>query len=367
MGQSEALWEPWILTRRATRENWKDISYVRLATDVGSFPKGTVGLADRIVYGYPKIPRIEVLEKGLRTHFTHPFWVEEKVDGYNVRVVCWEGELLALTRGGFVCPFTTDRAGDWIDREIFREIPDVVLCGEVVGPDNPYVISTSPLVERDARFFLFDVMRMGSQEFVPHELKQELARRFGIDLVPLYGQWTTEDIPRIREIIVELNRKAREGVIFKEAGGRSLRAKYVTASSDLSDIAAMGERFYDVHPSYFTSRILRLVLFLSEIGGANPLELETELGRALVRGYGKAVKEFLKHGQCGDEFRCRFRNPENAERLIQHLHKVEGEKSRTLVRELKQEGDFWVLRFYKVYSATTDLLRNLWEGLLRFD
>lgn len=64
------------------------------------------------------------------------FYAEEKLDGYNVRLFCHNGAYYALTRGGFVCPFTTEWAEIWAQRHglgaFFRDHPNQVLCGEGV-------------------------------------------------------------------------------------------------------------------------------------------------------------------------------------------------------------------------------------------
>jgi len=40
-----------------------------------------------------------------------------------------DGDVYALTRGGFICPFSTEVARDRIDPQIFYDHPDIVLSG----------------------------------------------------------------------------------------------------------------------------------------------------------------------------------------------------------------------------------------------
>jgi len=98
-------------------EVYGDLEYLRFTDDFKDIPRGTVLLKDTILWGYPHIGRIFQLSTGIREQFEGPFWVEEKVDGYNVRVFTHNGDVYALTRGGYVCAFTTDRVRDFVNLE----------------------------------------------------------------------------------------------------------------------------------------------------------------------------------------------------------------------------------------------------------
>ena len=82
-----------------------------------------------------------VLDPTLKKHFNglSKLAVEEKMNGYNVRVAQVNGEILAITRSGYICPYTTERANVKLNLEFFEAFPELVLYGEMVGPDNPYV------------------------------------------------------------------------------------------------------------------------------------------------------------------------------------------------------------------------------------
>jgi len=42
-----------------------------------------------------------------------------------------DGEIVALTRGGFVCPYSTEVASRLIPGAVFDDHPELVLCGEM--------------------------------------------------------------------------------------------------------------------------------------------------------------------------------------------------------------------------------------------
>ena len=110
-----------------------------------------------VVWGFPKIHRAMMLEPALRTHFTtESVAVEEKMNGYNTRVASINGQVVALTRGGHICPYTTEKAESLIPEKIFTDHPEWVLCGEMVGPDSPYAPKETYGIE-SLQFFLFDI------------------------------------------------------------------------------------------------------------------------------------------------------------------------------------------------------------------
>lgn len=79
------------------------------------------------------------IESGVPRHFKGSFFAEEKVDGYNAKVVNVAGRILAFTRSGQVCPFTTDRILDFLPTPFFEDHPEWIICAEIAGPDNSYI------------------------------------------------------------------------------------------------------------------------------------------------------------------------------------------------------------------------------------
>jgi putative ATP-dependent DNA ligase len=116
---------------------FNDLTFVRLSQEYKSYPRGTVFYDKGIILGYPRIMRILHLANGITRYFKNKFYVEEKMDGYNVRIAVINRIPLAFTKGGFICPFTTDRIPDLIDLNFFKEYPEHIICGEVVGPGSP--------------------------------------------------------------------------------------------------------------------------------------------------------------------------------------------------------------------------------------
>lgn len=344
------------------------LEYLRFSDDYKDIPRGTAIFKDFVIWGYPHIGRIFLLETGLREQFEAPFWVEEKVDGYNVRIFKHQDGYYALSRGGFICPFTTDRLPDLINLKVLDDNPDLVICAEVAGPENPYIEEYPPYVKEDVQLFVFDFMKKNSQEFLSHEEKMELIRKYNLPSVEVIGRFTTseEDIRKIKEILKRFNEEGREGVVFKEDSPRNKRAKYITSYANLMDINVNAKNMLQLPPEYYTNRILRLVLFMYEEGIERTQHLYEELGRAFIDGLFSALEQFQKEHKVYRTFSCKFRKRENAIALLELLSKT-SKHIQVKQRRLEQEGDYWRLEFDKVYLNMTGLLGHLLSGGIVYD
>ena len=88
----------------------------RFKRELRGFSTGTVVTEGFLLPGFPHIPRIFCLETGLPRYLSGPFYAEEKIEGYNVRLVSILGNIWAFTRRGYVCPFATDRWPDFLPK-----------------------------------------------------------------------------------------------------------------------------------------------------------------------------------------------------------------------------------------------------------
>jgi putative ATP-dependent DNA ligase len=345
-----------------------ELSYLRVYDDLKGIPRGTVMFGGNVVvYGYPHIGRIAALGRGLGEQFQAPFWIEEKIDGYNVRIVRVGERVLALTRGGFVCPFTTDRLPDLLSLTVFEDHPELVVCAEVAGPENPYNEAGPPFVAEDVRLFVFDLMRIGSTGFIPHGEKQALAERYGLPTVECFGRYTADDLEAIGTILVRLNEEGREGVVFKEDSPRDHRAKYITAAACIQDLRIGARVLLDLPPEYFVNRLLQLAVFVEEHGLEGAQRLGEAVGAALLEGLEEAIRLQRSEQKVLRHYRCRLRSPGAAERLIEHLARETGHQVQVLARDLHREQGHWVLEFDRVYPSTSGTLNSLLGGRLTFD
>ncbi|MCO5763597.1 MAG: RNA ligase [Chromatiaceae bacterium] len=353
---------PSALERRKARwETYGEHRYLRLTDDFRGFPKGTLAWDDRLIPGYPRIGRIFRLEQGLAQQFSGPFWMEEKIDGFNIRIFRCGQEMLALSRGGYVCPFATDRAPEFIPLDLFDAHPDLVLCAELAGPDNPYTQGGPSFVSEDVRLFAFDMMRLGHPGFLSQAEKTALCNAFQLPVPRDFGRFVPGDWRDILTIVERLDAEGREGAVFKEDSPLGHRTKFVTAWSGVYDIAVRADDTVELPGDFFTGRILRMALYLDETGRERDERLERELGRAFLDGLGRSVERFKRDGRVAHDFRCRFRRRENALAFMDHLRAILGH-THIAQRRLEEEGNFWVLEFEKEVPKLTGLLHQLFRG-----
>lgn len=79
------------------------------------------------------------------------------MNGYNVRIASVDSKIVALTRGGYLCPFTTQKVQEFMDLDkFFKDNPNLVICGEMLGTANPYVSHYYPEIG-ELGFRIFDV------------------------------------------------------------------------------------------------------------------------------------------------------------------------------------------------------------------
>jgi putative ATP-dependent DNA ligase len=360
------LLEQALSANRAVWAEYDDLRYVRFVDDYKGIPRGTAVFDDKAIFGYPSIGRVLSLQFGLQSLFAAPFWIEEKVDGFNVRVFLLNNRIFALTRGGFICPFTTDRIDDLLDTRVFNQEPVIVLCAEVAGPDNPYMEGGVPYIKEDVEIFVFDVGFINQTGFAAYREKEAIIDNYQLPPARRFGLFQAADVPRIRDILLQLNDERREGVIFKEDSPRDYRTKYTTSNINLVDIEAGAFTMFDLPPEYFRNRLTRLVLFMDEMGIADTSELRQQLGAAYLEGLFQCVQQVHQHHKVFRTFRCRFRQRENAVKLLDRLSEI-GNHVQIILRDLKQQEGYWLLEYDKVFAKTSGSLSSLLKGSLLFD
>ncbi len=351
---------------------FQGITYIRITDDTPTHPRGTVifsGAVDReghifTVWGFPRIKRVYVLRRGVQRFFKeNPFFVEEKLDGYNVRLVYAQGQILALTRGGFVCPYTTEWATLWAEsmglHEFFADHPDMVLCGEALGA-SPYNAQQIYDLPPGLHFRLFDIANHRGQLLPPDE-KYLLAARYAIPTVPQLGQYSLARIDELRDLILEINDRGGEGVVMKSPTGDRM-VKFVTPASDLADIRDNLPILFDLDSGFFTNRLLRAALFVQEFG----LDREAyarRIGESVLQGF-SALEDF-EHA--AEEYRILVRNIDTWHALRELL----GTRVRVVemyTRPVVLDGRAFIqVGFKRVFRKSTKRFRNILKGYGHYD
>jgi len=349
-------------------DEFEGIRYVRFRDSARSFRRGTVVFENGdVVLGFPHIKRVVQLETGINRVFKNkPFYVEEKVDGYNVRVVKVKDGILALTRGGFVCPFTTERILDFINDEFFKDYPNLVLAGEMAGPESPYIVEGPPYVKEDIRFFLFDIQEKGSGRSLPVEERYRLAEEYGIPHVETFGIYDRSKIDELYELIERLSREKREGIVMKTPDMKKI-AKYVTPYANINDLKIGSHIFFDLPHGYFMGRIKRLAFYLAEkhVKGEEFDEYAKALGKALLRPFVESIHEVASGGEVEEVFTVRVKNISTAHKMVTHFERLGVKIHIEDIEDLK--NGYWRITFKRVYPDATREMRELWNGLAFVD
>lgn len=258
--------EKWRLKGALERRNAhyvEDFSppYILLKKDLRHLERGTavfLGAQAEVVRGFPKIPRAFYLEPMLKKHFEDRVVVEEKMNGYNARACMVEGKLLAITRGGFVCPYTTSKLREEKGLAKFlSQESGLVACGEIVGRENPYVAHEYPEARRFG-FFCFDLRAKSSGQPLKVKERRSLLENYSVPQVRLLAEYKKEHAAEgTFEHVKALAREGREGVVLKDPDMNHSPIKYTPSQTNTQDLAYAFRFPYEYGRDFFFSRIIR--------------------------------------------------------------------------------------------------------------
>lgn len=283
------------------KRQFESLTYYRYLKDKSGLNRGRIFLLDarstsvvREIPAFPHINRIYHLESGVQHFFgKKSFQVEEKLDGYNTRIFLHQGKIYATTKGGFICPFTTEWARLWGElahlKEFFADHPEWLICAEVAG-HNPYNSQRDPDMSDGAQLYIFDLMDDESNYLVPEE-RYRVMEKYELPGVPRYGEYSMKSLDDLMLLLHNLNEREREGVVMKSPQ-KDQYLKFVTPRSDIKDIQDNIILHFDTHPSYFRNRLLRSILFLQEFE-LDKSEYAERIGRAFISGLNE-LEEFEK-------------------------------------------------------------------------
>ncbi len=339
----------------------------RLRREFKSFPVGTVFAQGFFLPGFPHIPRVFVLKTGVPRYIRGPFFAEEKIEGYNVRLARLNGQIWAFTRRGFVCPFATDRWPDFLPRlpEFFETYPHLAVCCEVAGPENPFVTEWPPYIKEDVDFFVFDLLDLEKWSFIPPEEKYSLLKAFDFRRPEVTGPLTPEQISPLEALIKRYDAEKREGVVLKPVNlqkGRVL--KYVTSASNLGDLRVAFPYVGELDANYIVHRLVRLAIGRWELGQPFDEAFFQELGESLF-GEISPLLERVSRGEPVEEiFRVRLREEQALERLLAHFRRAQ---VRIELRRKENLGSHILVEFAKIYPRATTFWASKLEGLAQID
>ena len=359
------LFEKKYLTR-----NWgKHDHMLRFDKEISHIEHGTVlyekGNSFEIIMGFPKIRRAMVLYPTLKKHFNglSKLAVEEKMNGYNVRVTQVNGEILAITRSGYICPYTTERANVKLNLKFFDDFPELVLYGEMVGPDNPYVPKTIYDIE-SVEFYIFDIREKNTGNPLPTAKRREMMEKYGFLQVRSFGEIPLETASEeIADIIRELGKTENEGVVIKDPEMTLSPLKYTTSQSNCSDLRHAFKFYNEAGRDYMLSRIVREG-FQTVEWDENEAEFKkrcTQLGESILGPLKESIRNVKDGERLYEEVRIRVRDPKTATEFENYLKRLGVD---AIFEAPQPTGNEYLINIKKVNKSTNDKTQAVWEGEL---
>ncbi len=319
-------------------------------------PRGTVVIGKRVVYGYPKIRRVFSLEKGVNKNLDEEkeLWIEEKIDGFNLRAVYENGKLYCVSRGGFLDYFATEKMAGFPEvMRFFSKYPRLVLHFEMIG-NTPY---TAPTSEFDVRYFVFDIGN-GKNDFVHYMERMHLCEKFGLSAVPFLGHTKTPEIKKLKEIAVSLDKRGSEGMVMRQDNPRKV-LKFVVPSSDIRDLRENSAQIFDMPIGFMKQRVFRSAISISELG-LDKSEYDKRLGEAMHSGLYSSIKN---KGEVSENFEILVKSMDTWKKITSHMsHEVEI-KAEPPVRE--RNG--FRIKFRKIFRQGSKQVRRAIEGYSQAD
>ncbi|MTK64151.1 MAG: RNA ligase [Methanobacterium sp.] len=329
--------------------------------DVGHIESGTMicfGSKIEIVRGFPKIRRTLLLNPSLMKHFKTEVAVEEKMNGYNVRLALVNQKIKAFTRGGYICPYTTKKAPEILDMEnFFDDNPELVICGEMVGTENPYVTHHYREIGK-LGFRIFDLRYKTTNQPLTIKEKYQLLNSYNLPAVKSYGIIPIEEaVERIFGIIEEMDLEDREGVVIKDPEMVIEPVKYTSSRAHLGEIEYAFNYPFDFGRSFFFSRVIREGFQAFELGESEE-EIRKRahlLGESILFPMVNTIKHVSEDNSAYEDIVIHVENNNEAEEFARHLRDLG-------VVAIVQSFNNGKAVIRRIHQSTTDRISNYIRG-----
>lgn len=344
------------------RRETAGLTYHALPDSRHGVERGTalVPAGDAVVRGYPSIPRLLVLDPGIGSFFDgETVAVEEKLDGFNVRIAD-VGDPVAFTRGGYICPYTTSRARELLDLDaFFADHPEAMLCAELVGPETPYTTHDYESVDSHA-LRVFGIRDRESGRPLPVERRRERCRTYDFPQPRLFGRYDPDEaVAGVRDAIADLDAAGREGVVLKSTDGRSM-TKYTTATQHHDELAYGFSLPFDCGQDFLFSRTIREGFQAAEFDESDERlrERAHDLGESILFPLVESIRA-VENGESVGECHTVRGDPEAIDGLLAHLR---DQSLKIDVRADHREDGERVVEFVKLAESTTDRVDYFLSG-----
>jgi DNA/RNA ligase len=311
-----------------------------------------------IIRGFPKIRRTLMLNPSLKKHFNHEVAVEEKMNGYNVRIAFVNNKIIAFTRGGYICPYTTKKAPEIMEMtKFFADNPDLVICGEMVGTENPYVTHHYREIG-NLGFRIFDLREKASNNPMSVHDKIKTLEFYGLPNVKLFGIIDIEEAPeRIFEWVIELGKENREGVVIKDPQMEIDPLKYTSSEAHNGEIEYAFTYPFDFGRSFFFSRVIREGFQAYELDESEEeiRDRAHRIGESIVFPMIHTIKHVANDNMASEDIIIHVEDLKEAENFVRHLRDL------GVVATVHSFSDGKAI-IRRVHQSTTDRISNFLRG-----
>jgi len=311
-----------------------------------------------IIRGFPKIRRTLMLKPTLEKYFPHEVAVEEKMNGYNVRIALVNHKIVALTRGGYICPYTTRKVQQLLDLDdFFQDHPQKVLCGEMVGTLNPYVSHYYPEVGK-LGFRIFDIREKLTNTPLPLFSKRELLADYHLEPVRLLGIYPVEEAPeKIMELVKDLGEQDREGVVMKDPRMELEPLKYTSSQAQAAELEYALSFPFDLAKALLFSRIIRegFQSYEARESDEERRERALRIGESILYPMLETIKKVEAGEVAAEDLLIEVDRPEEAEEFLRYLRDLKVTASLVEIKDNKA-----VIR--RIHQSTNDRVHNYLEG-----
>ena len=357
-------------------DEYKGVKTLLFKKEFRGIEKGTViFLNDNldVVRGYPKTYRAITLYPTIKNHFIDKVVIEEKLNGYNIRIVKIDNEVFALTRSGYICPFTTKKVKKLLNLEILDDYNSYMLCGEMIGLNNPYTPKYYKEVDRgyeNLGFYIFDIKERETNKSLPVKERIELCESYNLPYVkPIAVVDKEEAHIHVREIIERLNKEGREGVVLKDPDMAVSPIKYTTHYTQCDDLKSAFTFFFDLGIDFIFSRIVREGFMSYEFNESEEERKQRakDLGEAILFPMVETISRVAKGERVSEDFELIFDSKRDFEEFLDFMRKM---KMIITIKDVKKidtdEGTKIKALIGKIYNKTNDkiiayLNGTLWE------
>jgi putative ATP-dependent DNA ligase len=339
----------------------EDIYAVLIRKKIGKIESGTMiclGNEINIVRGFPKIRRTLMLSPSLEEHFPREVAIEEKMNGYNVRIAQINDKIVSFTRGGYICPYTTKKANQIMDlTDFFHENSQMVICGEMVGTDNPYVSHYYPEIGK-LGFRIFDIREKNTNLPLQIWAKRKLLDKYDLPSVHLFGVYQPDEaVDEVKRIIKKLGAENREGVIIKDYKMQITPLKYTSSQAHTSELEYAFSYPFDLGRAFFFSRVIREGFQSYEMRESEE-EIQRRaqrIGESILYPMLDTIKLVSHYNTAAEEVVIEVESKEEAEKFIEHLHNL------GVLASIKEYKDGKAV-ISRLHQSTSDKIRNYLDG-----